>query len=480
MAGRMRRMLGKLPGLGQRTQKQAQSGTTDILGLWMGPFGLGPPEPGTFDTYRRMLAYPTNAFARLMATAPMRIADWSVEADDDVPEDVAMFIENMILPQRQRIIDQAIRALDYGFQAWELVWSIVDREGEAIQGQEATASALWTIDKLKPLLPDHSKPLVTEQGTFAGMTNRDIPLPPMHCLWYVHDMEADDYYGRSILENQRTTTWTELKQLRDHRMKYAGRVGVPSTLCHYPPGEMKDAAGNTIDAFEGAKRLLVHIAAGRDVAIPNDFMTDAADLAQRGMDMDKLRKWQFDFLEAKVSHGAEFSDWLRHCDSLIMRAWLVPERAGIEGQYGTKAEADEHGGVALTGCELNNREFLQYLNAYVVNRMVVVNFGERYKDSVRITAKPLDDDTAEMFTRIVENMLSSHPDYAEAWVDIDQMFERVGIPLQPKEERKEVEERQREEELLKEAERIAQQSKQANEGTPSIPAGSSEDGQVGD
>lgn len=409
-------------GVPQRSRQQTriqkprgESFIADVLGFDGPDKGFGRPAPGTLTTYRKMRNDPTGALAKMIATGPIRAAAWAVEVDEDVSEDIQSDVEDQFLPHREPLVEQAMRALEYGFQAWELVWDV--RDGRIV------------IDKFKALLPDDTKVVVDEFGNYAGLENGKVKLLPVESLWYAHDKECDDWYGRSRYENYRQTGWQAWLDIQKQQGIYVTRAAGPTMLIHYPMGESKDASGSTVDNYEIAAKLAAMATQAKHLLIPNELMKWAEDVLHNGGTVADLRSWQFEWMETKTSHGADFLDAMRYYDSLTFRAWLIPERTALEGQFGTKAEAGVHAAIGLMGIELTQKEMLRCLNRYAVDRYVVLNYGMELKGKVRLTAKAIDDDTAQMVSRLVEKVLGENPDLFESRIDTTVLYRQLGLPI---------------------------------------------------
>ena len=70
----------------------------------------------------------------------------------------------------------------------------------------------------------------------------------------------------------------------------------------------------------------------------------------------------------------------------MFRAWLRPERTGLESKFGSKADAEEHSEAALTDSELIHFDVCEHLNRGVVDELLAYNFGPVAVGSVTIRA----------------------------------------------------------------------------------------------
>lgn len=406
----------KKPLAGEETKRQVLTGT--VSGFAESFAGFGALSKGTYLTYRKMRSNPTIALARAVATAPIRTAKWNIAADDNVPEEHTEFIESQAKVFWPEFIRQLLFALDYGWMPFEKVWD-VNKDGRYI------------YRKLKPLFVDKTRIRIDNKtGAFAGVKNQDALLDPNKCFIFTYDGEAGDFYGRSRHENIRTTAWKEWEDTRERRGKYFRKIAGILPMVEYPMGETKNKDGMIKDNYELAETLLKHLGQGNGVAMPNTLSQWAGDLARSGVDISQLKAWHISFLETKGTHGRNFTDTLRHIESLLMRGWLVPERAATEGQYGTKAESQTQGGLALVIADLLFEDIIRTVNWYIINPLIVYNFGFEFENTIRLEPAGIDPLVREFFKKVVEKVLTTPANIGlfQDWIDMDALLEDVGLP----------------------------------------------------
>lgn len=406
----------KSPKTGEETKRQILTGT--VSGFMEHFAGFGRIAKGTYATYRKMRANPTVALARAVATSPIRTATWSVVADDGVSEDYKTFIEEQAKKFWPEFIRQLLYSLDYGWMPFEKVWD-VDREGR------------FVYRKLKPLYVDKTRIRIDiKTGAFAGVKNQAALLDPNKCFVFTYDGEAGDFYGRSRHENIRTTAYNEWIAISERRGKYFRKIAGILPMVEYPIGRSKNKDGVEKENYELAETLLTHLGEGNGVAMPNTLSQWAGDLARSGVDISQLKAWHISFLETKGTHAKGFTDTLRHLESQIMRGWLVPERAATEGQYGTKAESQTQGEIALVIADLLFEDIIRAVNWYIINPLLVYNFGAEVEDTVRLEPAGLDPLVREFFRKIVEKVLTAPANVGmfQDLVDVEALLEDVGLP----------------------------------------------------
>jgi len=364
-----------------------------------------------------MRANPTLGLARAVANIPIRTAKWGIQSDDDVPDEIEQFIKDQIDYIWPGLMQYILDARDYGFQAFEKVYGYEDGR--------------YVLRKLKALIPDKTLVQVDkETGAFRGLKQEGVVLPETNVFWYTYQGDPGNYYGRSQFENSRATAWKMWQEITSKALFYVGKIAGVLPVVHYPVGESLDASGSTQSNFDIATAILAKLGSGHGIATPNELPPWAQDLARSGIDPTALMSWRVSFLETKGQHATGLTTMLRYWDSCLMRSWLVPERAAVEGQYGTKAEASVHQDLSLSLAELVFEDILRHVNWYIVNPLLLINFGPQYEDKVKVIMSGLTATAKAFLQKVLAQVLSapSNIDLLQLWLDIDVVLDSLGVP----------------------------------------------------
>jgi len=378
--------------------------------------GYPSAAPGTYSTYRQMRAHPTLAMARLIATAPFRTTPIEFVATHGT-EEQRLFMQETLNPLWANFVQQACFAFDYGWKGFEKVFAV-------------TPAGRLTLARLKPLNVDRTRILVDENtGAFAGLRQRDVTLPAEKVFVFTHDMEDDDRYGRSRHENVRGA-WNAWNELLKKEGQYIGKIAGVVPIVKYPEGTGRDRTGALRSNFELAQAVLANLGKGHGVAMPNQLAGWAEDMTRAGLDVSQLAAWQITFLEAGASHAHGFIEQMRHKESLMMRGWLVPERAALESSTGTRADAEAHGRVALSITEAVFEDLLRCVNRFMIDQLLMLNWGESARGGVVARACPADGARATMLRQIAVEALKKPADLdlLRRAIDFEKVLESTGIP----------------------------------------------------
>lgn len=403
------------PTEGQITKKQSKGDIlSDALALLKGYEFVNVPK--SYDEYRKMRSNPTIALARIVATAPIRRAEWTVSSTDDASDEWVKLVQSNLEKLWRATIKNMLYALDYGWAPFEIIWKV--------------NGGVFEIDHLKHLLVDKTDIEVDEFGEFAGLKQDKVRLGVDKSFVYTYDCESGNLYGRPRHENIRETCWKDWNGVAKRREQYMTKIAGTIPMVQYPEGRSLNARGCEVDNFELAKRVLENLGKGNGVAMPNTFGKFAEDLARSGIDPGSLKAWSIDFLEDKGTHGSEFTENLRHNEQLMMRGWLVPERVATEGQYGTKAESESHTDTAMIVAEFTLEEMIDAVNQQLVNKVLIYNFGQEASGKVWVEQSGLSAADKKYFRQLISNLFSQQitPDFVVDMVELDSLLDYGGIP----------------------------------------------------
>lgn len=367
---------------------------------------LPNPLQRNYATYRLMRTQPTLALGRALSVGPIASGEWAVESRDDVPEEWIQFVRDEFLSRRQPFMETSMYGgIDFGWQPYEKVFELREDDG------------LIHLKKLKPLLQDLTTILINGRGSFVGFEQaRDhVTVPLELSLLVSFRVEGTQWHGQSLLENARKAfnRWTAADDGAD---RYDRRLAGAQWFIQYPHGKSIDDSGALVENKVIAQALFDKIQSCGDIGV--------------GKPADEANKWEIDQLGGSGAKQADFVPRLGYLDQLMMRAILLPERAALEGRYGTRADAEAHADMAITSMELSDKHITTILNWHCVDQLLVVNFGEAARGTVWLASAPLVDSERETLVKIYEKILSNPGGFFRevAAIDATAIREKIGIP----------------------------------------------------
>lgn len=405
------------PSTGQITGPQSR-GRADIAGIMPCNPGFDPTPKPSIKFYRQMRKSPTIRVARAASFMPVKAAQWSFEPQENGTQAMADEIDKMMRPLRNRFLHDISYALDYGYAAWEIVWQA---EGSR-----------WTIKKLKPLLADITRPLVLKTtGEWMGVANGEAKLDSDKSAWYVYNPEAGDLFGEPRNETVRETFW-HWKQTMDRLGKLVVKVTGTIPMVRYPEGRSLDADGGKEDNFDLAHKLIYHLANGRGVALPDTLAKWAEEYIQMGGDPTKVKAWMIEFLESSSGHVQELLGLLQHLESLMVRGWLVPERAVLEATTaGSRADSGTAADLSMLIAEDLADDIADWFSHSIIDKVLYLNYGPDAVGGVRVKHEPIDTREKNYIRNLIKDVLTTPvgEDLARRVLDYDQMLTQADIPV---------------------------------------------------
>ena len=376
----------------------------------------------TYPSYRTVRKHATVQFARAMAKAPILSAGWNYEANEDAPEGALELVEKTLENLRPIIMGSGLcGVLDFGWQAFEMIWDL-DDNGNLVP------------IKAKPLLHDITHVLVTKKGTIDGIKQTsDQTVVPIEVTLFLHgEVEGTLWYSEGRLEvvRQIYNRWIDW----DHgAARYDKKVAGSHLVISHPPGKTTQN-GTDIDNSVVAKGLLNSIKSSSGIILPR-----WVPASTHGINKEMIEHIQWDVSLLKDS-GAKQPSFLprgEYLDKLIVRAYFLPERAILEGKFGTKADAGEHAGFALINMDIQHSDLVRLVNWHLTNRILVANYGEKAANTVKAVASPIDDEKRKLFGDTFKALLTTEGGLAEMLdrLDLDRLVEAIDIPMLDEDDR---------------------------------------------
>lgn len=371
----------------------------------------------SFSDLEALRKDPTVALGRGMLVAGILAGEWSVESDEGVKGEVVDFIKEVMLPLRVNIMQPAVAfgRVDFGFMPFEKIFAI---EGGRL-----------VLKRVKPLRHDITEVLVDTNGNFNGYRQTPVvgmaaryealaEVPSNKCLHIAFDVEAGDWYGVPLLENvvEVQAAWDECDA---GAKRYDEKIAGTLIKTHYPVGTtvIDDEPKDNYDVMAEAVGAMK---SSGTIILPSTTAIEVQELDKPHI--SKLFQWDVEFMSDTSSRQPGFIEREKYLDGLKLRALGIPERACTEGQFGTKAEAGEHIGLAITGMQEIDKAITRSVNVQCVDQLLLLNWGPDLVGKVRLVASPLVD-TSIAFLHKLYLALSGKQ------VNVVALQEKLGVPL---------------------------------------------------
>lgn len=383
---------------GNSPTRSAAASTSQKITPLLADYSVG--SPAYYKKVRLMKKHPTVKLVRVLSIASMAAAKWSVvTTDKSRPE--AKDLINTLLPMQTHIMSCGLSGMfDFGWSAFEKVWKYDTEKMEV------------GLRKLKPLLQDQTTIMVEPKtGEFAGFSqfgpsvigckNTAMFLGKTNALLLSQDVEGTYWYGNSTMQAIEFA-FNRWLVTDESNVRYDKKISGAHWVIHYPEG-ISTYAGSEMDNYDIANLILNALCGSGSVVIPRTVLSQISDLKQAAGDDTA---WKVELISADTAQGA-FNVRLTYLDAQIVRAGEFPERSILEGQYGTKAEAEAHADFAVARMDFRNKQIIEQLNDQLVNPMLRINYGEEAEGTVKLEVAPIADDKKSLLRNIYMGALSN-------------------------------------------------------------------------
>ncbi len=415
----------KRPKTGEQTGEQdprKKGGLSGVTTEMQIPGFREPEKKQDYKLYREISSHPTVALVMEIVKSPIISNEWAWHVKDGTPDEWLQTVKEMLDGMRHQAINDGLRGLEFGWAGFEKVWK--EEDGSLV------------LQRLKPLIPEHTEILVDRGGNFRGLKNgvagRDtIELFDSKAWLYTHNAEFGNLYGRSRHENIRNDYDRSL-QIADRLAQYLKKIAGLVVQLHYPDGTSKDVAGADRPNDFIAQQILDAVSQGKSVRLPNLFASMADQEPLKAAELAGKSQWVLSALDIGGSdHSTGLLAALEYIDKRLVRGWLRPERSAIEGQHGTMAEASAHTDTGMTDSELVDQDFASQFNRGVVDDVLAMNFGEQARGAVFAVPSPITDGTAANKMSLLKQMLSDKATSASVAgkIDVDEILKDLDIPM---------------------------------------------------
>lgn len=239
------------------------------------------------------------------------------------------------------------------------------------------------------------------------------------------DVEGTDWYGEALMRNAESA-YDETLVVRESASQYDKKIAGSHWVIWYPLGTT-DYNGTVTDNYAIAVDIGNKLRGNSTVQIPRIF-----DQLTATLDAGSQESWKIELIESSGAVSASFISRMQYLDVLKARAFGVPERAVLEGQFGTKAEAQEHGEFAVVVVEMRHNSLCQAINWHIVNRVLGYNYGPQAENTVYISPTPLTDRQKTYYRDLYNQILSNQDGFLSEYdqIDMQALRDRLDIPTQ--------------------------------------------------
>ena len=357
-----------------------------------------------YVTYQAMRQDATIAFARMLCVAPLVNTGWAYEGEH------AAFIKPLMELFRIQLIKQIIEGyIDFGWAGFEVVWDVVDGSIVPV--------------KIKNLIQQQTDIIIDPKtGAYRGLKQDQIMLFDYETLRITIDLVGTDWYGRPLLENSRLAYLSSLN-VSAAADKYDKKVAGSHWVIHYPIGTSPYGPSKLeTDNYAIAIEMLQTLTYSGQFVVPRRIATFIDDINKNfGED-----QWKIELITDQGRSSSSFIERQKYLDTLKVRGLGFPERAILEGQFGTKAESETHANIAVTNFEMRQQIMCQQINEQLINYITQFNFGAINTD--KIIPMPLANFKTNYWQKIYSEFLKTQAQTEYDALDMSTMRKNLDLP----------------------------------------------------
>lgn len=370
--------------------------------------------------------YQINASLAVL-TFMMHQLDWKIESDNERVRKHCQANMESIWTRLVRALSQAFWA---GYSPNILQWEN-DIAGKSIQ-----------LTKVKDLMPEecrvnwklvegwapegYSKPKIK---VFDGIQVHGMawPIPTENTLWYPLLMENGDHYGKKLLRPA-FTSWFFSIIMHLFSNRYFERFGEPLPVGRAPYDEELDVNGKKVPGTSVMLGLMQNLRNRSVVVLPSERSVVGNEVQY---------DYTLEYLESQL-RGADFERYLMRLDEEISLSLFTPLLMLRTADVGSYNLGKQHSDVYLQMLNALAGDWAQYINDYVLGRMVDFNFSPT-TPRAKIVFRKLGDSKAELVKILLQALVSSDrvmPDLTElgdiAGLTFEEIKEVTGAETDPK------------------------------------------------
>jgi hypothetical protein len=367
----------------------------------------------TFQQIRAMRKHPVVKFCLQFLKMPLARVSVTPQCDDDI---IRALVQEAYEPVLNNYMRMGANSLDYGFQAFEVIWAYRNISAE-VNG--ATVERMMVVPgAFKQLRPEDVVLLVDERNEFKGIEYRNangsaVTLSKEKSLLVTNRYEDGNLYGISELEAVKKP-WSRQDNTETFMMRYLEGKADPTPVVRFDSnGVYQTAAGVKVDTREEAYNLGKNIRQGRPVALP-------ATSDEKGNFL-----WDIKYLES-ADRVQLFRAAMEYHDTAMMRALLVPERSLTQAEAsGSYSMAEAHGGFLVERQEEVIDMVVNALNEQNLPALMAYNFGAA-KYNIEMKAGGLTTEDKALATTVITQLLAGGvlSDDQKEWLE-----KKTGVPF---------------------------------------------------
>ena len=335
---------------------------------------------------------------------------------------IKTFVKANLHNQWATIIKDSLKALDFGFIAFEKVWDKVKMDIDPGVNQRKMKNRTFiTLKKLKPIHPSTISIRVDNKGNFSGI-NQDrigekIVIPRNKSMMIVNDEEFGNFFGRSrMVSAYESWYWKQIST--QFFLRYTERFSIPPYKVFFPNGITRFANGTQMDNASIAMKMAEAISSYGNVAVPS--MAD-----------DKgNKKWDIEAIQ-QSKLNVKPQDIVGFWDLQILRGLLIPDEHTLSAM-----DPDTASKVYLSTLAAIVTQIEEKINEEIVKPLVDWNFTDEEKKPCYVNIDDIDFKKREEMRKLASKILDLSAALIKnkgalpfnTFPDMSKIWDSLGVP----------------------------------------------------
>jgi hypothetical protein len=244
------------------------------------------------------------------------------------------------------------------------------------------------------------------------------PIPVDNTLWYPMLMEHGDHYGRKLLRPA-FQSWFFSILIHLFANRYYERFGEPTPVGRAPFDEeiATDSTGtSTVRGNVYMAQQIQQLRSRSVVVLPNDK-------SQVGSQGTLAYDYDLEYLESQM-RGADFERYMTRLDEEISIGLFTPILLLRTADVGSYNLGQGHERIYQLMVNAMNADRKQYIDKYLLRRLVDFNFSEKAPDA-KIVFRKMGNTDATMLKEIIVALLQG----GKVGVDLEELGQMAGMTL---------------------------------------------------
>lgn len=264
--------------------------------------------------------------------------------------------------------------------------------------------------------PDRTPPKFKVYDGIKQFGQPGWPIPVENSLWYPILMEHGDHYGKKLLRPA-FQSWFFSILVHLFANRYYERFGEPTPVGRAPfEEEIEPEQGKRVRGNVYMASAIQQLRSRSVVILPNDK-------SQVGSNGNMEYDYDLEYLESQM-RGADFERYLTRLDEEISIGLFTPILLLRTADVGSYNLGQGHERIYQFMINAMNADRKQYIDKYIIRKMVNYNFGVNADDAFIHFRKMGNTDSATLREMVVTLINSG-----KASVDLDELGQALGMTL---------------------------------------------------